>query len=117
MHDPLTSITQQLAPYSLTSGSSKHARRLPARDTHASGSSEVDARIARESSERQRALELIRRKKRQLDGNETPSTMHGARGGYGDVFNRKEVEDAHRIRERRWDSWDRDKKDRGTHRR
>jgi len=45
----------------------------------------------------------------------TPSTVHGGDdGGYADVFNRKEVEEAHRGRERRpWDhrqrGWDDDR--------
>lgn len=74
---------------------------------------EVQARLSRESSERQRALELIRRKKREMEGNATPSTVFGdSSDGYGDVYNRREVEEAHRHRDkwreggyanRRWD--------------
>lgn len=71
------------------------------------GPPEVHARLTRESTERERALELIRRKKREMAGSETPSTVHGgADDGYDDVFNRKEVEEAHRGRERRWDHRD-----------
>ena len=62
-------------------------------------------------SERERALELIRRKKRHLEGNATPSTVcEEPSSGYGDVFNRREVEEAHRYRDRphrRWDDEDR----------
>lgn len=65
--------------------------------------------MSRESSERQRALDLIRRKKREMAGSETPSTVHGGMdGAYGDVFNRREVEEAHRHRDRRWD-WNDDR--------
>jgi len=66
---------------------------------------EVTERMSRESSERERALELIRRKKREMAGSETPSTVRGGGGGgYGDVYNRADVEAAHsRTRDRRWD--------------
>ena len=73
--------------------------------------SEVQARLSRESSERGRALELIRRKKREMEGNVTPSTVFND-SGYGDVYNKREVQEAHRFRDRRWDSghrhWDDD---------
>jgi hypothetical protein len=60
-------------------------------------------RLTRESSERERALALIRRKQREMRGSETPSTVHGGLDeGYGDVFNRREVEEAHSYRRRRW---------------
>ncbi|KAG9217832.1 hypothetical protein CCMSSC00406_0005202 [Pleurotus cornucopiae] len=103
MHDPLTSISRQLASHHAssahgTSSRSLHRSRPAPSDT--SRPPEVNARLARESSERERALELIRRKKREMMGSETPSTVHG--GGYTDVFNRKEVEDAHRVRDRGW---------------
>ena len=61
---------------------------------------EVSERLSRESSERQRALELIKRKKRELEGSQTPSTVRSTDGGYGDVFNKREVEEAHRNRDR-----------------
>ncbi|KAL0567838.1 hypothetical protein V5O48_014159 [Marasmius crinis-equi] len=101
LHDPLTSITKQLAPSSSSSSSSSKPR-PPPRIPH----NEVNARLSRESSERQRALALIQRKKREMMGSETPSTVRG--GGddaseYGDMYNRREVEEAHRIRDRRWD--------------
>ena len=41
-----------------------------------------------------------------MEGGETPSTVHGGSGsGYGDVFNRKEVEEAHRDRDRGGRRW------------
>ena len=79
------------------------------------GPPEVQARLARESSERERALELIRRRKREMAGSETPSTVYGgADGEYGDMFNKKDVEEAHRWRGRRTDyrhrGWDEDRR-------
>lgn len=77
---------------------------------------DVQARLSRESSERQRALELIRRKKREMEGNSTPSTViDDSSGGYGDVYNRQEVKEAHMYKDRwreggyghrRWDDDD-----------
>ncbi|KAJ8077564.1 hypothetical protein PM082_001996 [Marasmius tenuissimus] len=102
IHDPLTSITKQLA----SSSSSKPAPRKPQRRPSSTSNSEVDARLSRESSERERALALIRRKKQEMMGSATPSTVHGGLDNaseYGDMYNRREVEEAHRIRERRWD--------------
>ncbi|KAF8870554.1 hypothetical protein BD779DRAFT_1680987 [Infundibulicybe gibba] len=107
IHDPLTAITQQLASRSDSSSSrpAYNARSRP-RPPPATGSMqppEVSARLTRESSERERALELIRRKKREMEGSATPSTVHGGmEEGYGDVFNRREVEEAHHRRDRRW---------------
>jgi len=124
MHDPLTAITQQLTIRS----SSSHSRTIPppsrfSRKKHSSRDTgpppppppppqpkrpdPTSERLSRESSERERALALIRRKKRETAGSETPSTVHGGMdSGYGDVFNRREVEEAHahrdRWRKRRW---------------
>ncbi|KAK7062190.1 hypothetical protein R3P38DRAFT_2833944 [Favolaschia claudopus] len=102
VHDPLTSITHQLASRNASSSTSKstynRARPMPP-PSHATQPPQVQARLNRESSERERAMELIRRKQREQRGSETPSTVHG--GGYADVFNRREVEEAHRGRERR----------------
>lgn len=123
-HDPLTAITQQLT---IRSSSSSHSRTVPPpsrfpRKKHSSRDAgppppppppqpkrpdPTSERLSRESSERERALALIRRKKRETAGSETPSTVHGGvDGGYGDVFNRREVEEAHahrdRWRNRRW---------------
>ncbi|KAI0329348.1 hypothetical protein GY45DRAFT_876959 [Cubamyces sp. BRFM 1775] len=123
-HDPLTAINSQLAARDAPSSSSspfasaqKHRRHalppppVPSR-TPGDAKPEVAARLARESSERQRALELIARKKREAArGSETPSTVHGGDGGggggryggYGDVFNRMEMEEVRRERERKRD--------------
>jgi hypothetical protein len=79
------------------------------------GPPELNARLKRESSERERALALIRRKKREMAVTDTPSTVYGggADDEYGDMFNRKEVEEAHRWKERRRDyrhrGWDDDR--------
>jgi hypothetical protein len=62
-----------------------------------SSPSTITSRLHRESTERERALALIARKKREMEGSETPSTVHGGDyGGYTDVFNKREVEEAHR---------------------
>ncbi|KIK05072.1 hypothetical protein K443DRAFT_373534 [Laccaria amethystina LaAM-08-1] len=119
-HDPLTSITKQLASRSPSSSSSYRSRpTLP--HTAPSAPPEVQARLSREMSERERAQELIRRKRREMEGGETPSTVHGGSGsGYGDVFNRKEVEDAHRERDRgsrRWYDDDRRRRGEGSRQR
>ncbi|KAJ7342451.1 hypothetical protein DFH08DRAFT_874302 [Mycena albidolilacea] len=98
VHDPLTSITHQLASRHALSPSSKSSYRPRPPATNASQPPEVQARLSRELSERERAMELIRRKQREMRGSETPSSVHG--GGYGDVFNRREVEEAHRGRDR-----------------
>lgn len=103
VHDPLTSINQQLARRSSDTDAprSRPAFRRPL-PIGGSTQPEVSARLNRESSERQRALELIKRKKRELEGSETPSTVHGGMDNdYGDMFNRREVEEAHRDRDRR----------------
>ncbi|TFK71856.1 hypothetical protein BDN72DRAFT_764207 [Pluteus cervinus] len=104
-HDPLTSITKQLSsrtspPKSKPSRpSGSHSRPFSSSDKP-----EVTARLTRESSERERALELIRRKKREQMGSMTPSTVHGGdeEYSYGDQYNRRAVEEAHRDRDRRW---------------
>ncbi|KAF9221235.1 hypothetical protein BS17DRAFT_797239 [Gyrodon lividus] len=114
-NDPLTAITQQLASRSSSnvSGPSLPSLHSRFRDRRSSRQSDpplppppkqldpTTARLSRESSERERALALIRRKKREMAGSETPSTVHGGMdGGYGDVFNRREVEEAHAHRDR-----------------
>ena len=106
MNDPLTSITQQLA----TRSSSRPAP--PSRSHRPSRQSDppppppkpldpTTARLTRESSERERALALIRRKQREMAGSETPSTVHGGMDeGYGDVYNKRAVEEAHAHRDK-----------------
>ncbi|KAF7289892.1 hypothetical protein MIND_01363900 [Mycena indigotica] len=93
-HDPLTSITHQLASRHGSTSTSSRSSYKP-RPQPKSGPPEVQERLSRESSERERALALIRRKQREMRGSETPSTVHG---GYNDMFNRQEVEEAHRGR-------------------
>ncbi|KAI0367334.1 hypothetical protein BV20DRAFT_572744 [Pilatotrama ljubarskyi] len=119
-HDPLTAINSQLASRSGGNGSSSSSsstRRPPRALPPAPPSAppEVAARLTRESAERQRALELIARKKREMAGSETPSTVYrgvdrrGMGGsGYGDVFNRREVDEVQRERRRGWER-DRDR--------
>ncbi|KAI0686251.1 hypothetical protein C8Q76DRAFT_762202 [Earliella scabrosa] len=114
VHDPLTSINSQLAPRpapstrssraplrGTQSGRTSSSNSLPNRRASSNPSAE---RETRESAERLRALELIRRKKRETEGSETPGTVHGGSGGggygYEDVFNRREVEELHRARRR-----------------
>ncbi|KAI0354158.1 hypothetical protein OH77DRAFT_1522066 [Trametes cingulata] len=124
-HDPLTAINSQLASRSSGNGtpsssssysSARRPRALPPPAT-SSAPPEVAARLTRESAERQRALELIARKKREMAGSETPSTVYGGSagdrrgmggGGYGDVFNRREVDEVQRERRRGWER-DRDR--------
>ncbi|KAI0280661.1 hypothetical protein BGY98DRAFT_962232 [Russula aff. rugulosa BPL654] len=86
-------------------------------------SASLEGRLARESVERGRALALLRRKQREREQaartTATPSTVNGGDGGpgYADVFNRREVEDAHRERDRSWRHrrWEDDGRD--SHRR
>ncbi|KAF9652970.1 hypothetical protein BDM02DRAFT_3160512 [Thelephora ganbajun] len=100
--DPLTSINSQLASSSSrTSSSSRRDWKRPPSGSRTSDPdqppSQVDARLSRESTERQRAKELIERKRREMAGSATPSTV---RSGYGDVYNRVEVEEARKSKGR-----------------
>ncbi|KAJ4474999.1 hypothetical protein J3R30DRAFT_3295201 [Lentinula aciculospora] len=106
IHDPLTSINYQLASSSTQSSSKPRFARLPSPKS-SSQAPEVSARLSRESAERERALALIRRKKREMMGSETPSTVRGGdtSSEYGDMYNRRDVEEAHRFRDRRWDDY------------
>lgn len=103
-HDPLTSINQQLVRISSdshsTSSRPKNRRDAPQPRGGEGSQPQVAERLSRESSERQRALALIARKKREMEGSATPSTVYGGMdGGYGDQYNRREVEEAHRYRD------------------
>lgn len=94
--DPLAAIPLHIRQPNTTSRSSMSNR------PSSSGDDASSARLTRESSERARAQALIARKKAErarLDGSTvaTPSTVHG---GYGDMYNRAEVEEARR--ERTW---------------
>ncbi|EIW56230.1 uncharacterized protein TRAVEDRAFT_152872 [Trametes versicolor FP-101664 SS1] len=115
-HDPLTAINTQLASRpgagpSTSSSSSAQRRQGPPSSSRPGPQAppEVSARLVRESSERERARALIARKKREM-GSETPSTVYGGRsGGYGDVFNRREVEEVRRDRQDRQRGWERER--------
>lgn len=115
-NDPLTAITRQLAARSGSGSSlsSRTAMKPPPLPRLNTTPNDVDARLSRESSERERALALIRRKKREMEGNMTPSTVaDDSTGEYGDMYNRKEVREAHQHRDRRgYDRrrWDEDEK-------
>ncbi|KAH6911206.1 hypothetical protein BKA70DRAFT_1035271, partial [Coprinopsis sp. MPI-PUGE-AT-0042] len=130
-YDPLTSITKQLSSKkSSQPGSSRQSYPQPSNRSKPSmpppdAPPPVQARLTRESSERQRALALIERKKREAAlaaAASTPSTSYGRTPyganetpGYSDQFNKEEVQLAHRSkdyverwrsgggRERRWD--------------
>jgi hypothetical protein len=111
-HDPLTAIEKQLASRSQTSSSSSiRPQKFKPRPLASASTSVADptvqVRLTRESSERERARALIQRKKKEMEGNMTPSTVFGDDDeGYRDVYNRQEVRDAHRGREQR-KNWDR----------
>ncbi|KAI6022281.1 hypothetical protein BKA83DRAFT_4277043 [Pisolithus microcarpus] len=116
INDPLTVITQQLAAHSSSSNDTRAAppnnrsknKRFPRNPDpppppppQPKQLDPASERLKRESSERERALALIRKKKREMAGGETPSTVHGRMdSSYGDVFNRREVEEAHAQRDR-----------------
>lgn len=112
LHDPLTTINSTLERHqrltnaiaSRERSSYSHSSTRPRSSSSSHPSNPVEARQSRESSERQRALDLIARKKREMQGMMTPSTVAGddRDGGYRDVFNRVEVEEAGRRRGRRW---------------
>ena len=106
VHDPLTSITKQLAtcPSASTSSSSKAPYRpaLPSK-TNCDKPPEVQACLSRESTEQECAMELIQQKRHEMEGNATPSTVYNDSGGYGDLYNKRKVEEAHRFRDRCWD--------------
>ncbi|KAL0960462.1 hypothetical protein HGRIS_005505 [Hohenbuehelia grisea] len=105
MHDPLTSIARELASHSSSSASSSSRPRMQPPRPSGSAPAPVAARIARESSERERALALIARKRKEARGSETPNTVHGGveDEGYADQFNHDAVVAAHRRRERGWE--------------
>ncbi|KZV77345.1 hypothetical protein PENSPDRAFT_645596 [Peniophora sp. CONT] len=96
--DPLAAIPAHIRLPGRTSATRTSSSRTPSSTDDASS-----ARLARESSERARAQALIARKKAERarsDGTSTiatPSTVHG---GYGDMYNRADVEEARR--ERTW---------------
>ena len=109
--DPLAAIPRHIRQPSRPSPRSSSSSSTSAPDASS-------ARLARESPERARAQALIARKKAEraradsASSAATPSTVHG---GYGDMYNRAEVEEARRertwgrrgrevdLRGRRWD--------------
>ncbi|KAG8833156.1 hypothetical protein FRC17_011227 [Serendipita sp. 399] len=58
----------------------------------------LESRLSREAAERQRAAELIARKRRERVGAETPSTVAPSEAGYGNLYNKDDVEEAARRR-------------------
>jgi hypothetical protein len=116
--DPLASIPSHLkgSPSRAQARSHSQLQRPPS-------SASREGRLVRESAERERALALVRRKQRERaeSATATPSTVRGGDGGpgYADVFNRREVEDAHRERDRVWRQrrWEDDDRDDGRQRR
>ncbi|KAF8468539.1 hypothetical protein DFH94DRAFT_776725, partial [Russula ochroleuca] len=108
--DPLSSIPSHLKrplhPHDTILPPQTHSYSSPQQSQKTPPSSASrEGRLARESVERERALALLRRKQREQKQAEsvtaTPSTVNGG-PGYADVFNRREVEDAHRERDRSW---------------
>jgi hypothetical protein len=133
-NDPMTTVDSYLSGREGLPTSSSHrpsssrhdSRRMPPpppksastnidrqsrRDDDSKQSSERDplsSRLSRESSERERALALIARKRREMSGLETPrSDISGTDDGYRDVFNREDTRNAH-SRRRGWDGHRRD---------
>jgi len=107
--DPLTSIPSHIRNSSSSTAGEQRSKssRLSSHSMPPPPPSSLESRLNRESSERDRAQALIRRKQAErarLEGSATPSTVHG---GYADVYNRAEVEDAHRGWGRK--GWERDR--------
>jgi hypothetical protein len=126
--DPLSSIPSHLKrpshPHAAIPPSQPHSYSQSQQSQKPPPSSASrEGRLARESVERERALALLRRKQREREQaartTATPSSVNGGDGGpgYADVFNRREVEDAHRERDRSWRHrrWEDDGRD--SHRR
>ncbi|GJJ13081.1 hypothetical protein Clacol_007331 [Clathrus columnatus] len=100
--DPLTSITHQL----FRSHPPPKRDSAPPTKHNPSASSSSEARIQRESRERARAIELIRKRQKEKEHERsgiicmTPSSVDFDHAlGYGDVYNPRETQEAHR----RWD--------------
>lgn len=113
-HDPLKEVEASLARVSEPSPSSSSRTRYPMDPprrptTSASAPAPapapasapgtlLDSRLSREQSERQRAAELIARKRKERMVEETPTTTASSDGGYRDLYNKVDVEAAHRRR-------------------
>jgi hypothetical protein len=96
--DPLTSISRELA---LQASAHAPRGRPPPRPKHSTSSdqlSDVDSRLRRESSERQRAQELIRRRQREARGLDSPSMTPNRRDEYDDLFNPQEIMQVKEVR-------------------
>ncbi|KZV82368.1 hypothetical protein EXIGLDRAFT_713471 [Exidia glandulosa HHB12029] len=109
--DPLRSIPAQLSQSTSTHSRDRYhdnSRRgtaaAPSSSARGRPSDPVQERLSREASERARAAELIRRRRREMEGSMTPSTVAGGVDeGYSERYNRKDTEDAQRRRrDRRW---------------
>jgi len=109
-YDPLTDINTRLTNHhrqvvAATSRTNMPPPRSRVLQASRPGSNDaVRERLSRESSERERAAELIRRRRREMEGSMTPSTVHGGVDeGYSDRYNSRETEDAQRRRkDRHW---------------
>ncbi|PVG04699.1 hypothetical protein CPB86DRAFT_777974 [Serendipita vermifera] len=103
-HDPLKEIEASLSRASSSSRispprvSSKNPMGPPSIPKPSSSNSMLDNRLSREISERQRAAELIARKRKERMGNETPTTVAPSEDGYGNMYNKDDVEAAARRR-------------------
>lgn len=98
--DPLKDVEASLSRLASPSNpSSSMQKKLPTELSAGPSSSNKlrDSRLSREQVERQRAAELIARRRREQAGAETPSTII-SRGAYDSMYNRAEVEDATKRR-------------------
>ena len=131
--DPLTAIQRELAArYPSTRGATpgsdvfnKQAKRWGAPDvSDRKGSETAPARAARESresNERARAQALKARKRREMAGSATPSTVRADVINddgylYANQFNARAVAEAHRWRDKHWDQDDDQPRSRGRRR-
>ncbi|CAG8717397.1 3858_t:CDS:2, partial [Acaulospora colombiana] len=102
-HDPLKEIEASLSRASSSSRispprvSSKNSMGPPSIPSSSSNTM-LGNRLSREHSERQRAAELIARKRKERMGNETPTTVAPSEAGYGNMYNKDDVEAAARRR-------------------
>jgi hypothetical protein len=103
-HDPLKEIEASLSRASSSSRispsrpSSKSLMGPPSFPPPSSSNNLLDSRLSREHSERQRAAELIARKRRERLGDETPTTVTASEDGYGNMYNKDDVAAAARRR-------------------
>lgn len=114
-HDPLKDVEASLARISdHPSSRTRHPMDPPRRPASSTSGSEsmLDSRLSREQSERQRAADLIARKRRERMVHDTPTTTASSDTGYGNQYNKVDVEAANRRRrgDNRWNDrsrhWD-----------